>query len=312
MSVFQNLCFNGYDEHLLNYVNRRKRQEMLCLNCSNKGHIYKTCNHPIISYGIICFKKYIDENNEVSFKYLMVQRKDSLAYVEFIRGKYQIEKKNYILKLFSNMTYCERKKIAENDFTDLWRDMWKKDENEKNRNFNREFNESCTKFNRLKSGYYIRNGDNKIFFNFDHILNNSEPIWNETEWGFPKGRRNINESNRDCAIREFSEETGIDKEWIRMYDIKPFEEIFIGSNKIRYKHVYFLAELNDNLNLNEKSFFDPTNKLQCREVQDVRFFSHSEVLNKIRIINIERRELFKRAYNTICKLSNNHTPVIVI
>ena len=32
------------------------------------------------------------------------------------------------------------------------------------------------------------------------------------EWGFPKGRRNLKERDRECAVREFSEETGLTAE----------------------------------------------------------------------------------------------------
>lgn len=39
--------------------------------------------------------------------YLMVQRKDSVAYVEFIRGKYDLSNKTYIEKMFRNMTLEE-------------------------------------------------------------------------------------------------------------------------------------------------------------------------------------------------------------
>jgi len=54
-----------------------------CRNCGLNGHIYKNCPHPIISFGIICYK--IDGNE---IKYLMIQRKDSLSFMEFVRGKY--------------------------------------------------------------------------------------------------------------------------------------------------------------------------------------------------------------------------------
>ena len=33
--------------------------------------------------------------------------------------------------------------------------------------------------------------------------------YNYPEWGFPKGRKNENETNLDCAKREFIEETGL-------------------------------------------------------------------------------------------------------
>ena len=301
-NVFHNIdtfSINKSNNYGVNYIDRRKIN-LQCINCSNKGHLYKTCNHPIISYGIICYKKNFDNNGNLSFHYLMVQRKDSLSYVEFIRGKYQIEKKNYILKLFSNMTQTERLKIINCEFHDLWKEMWRKDDNDKNKNFNKEFNDSYCKFNFLKIGYFISNDKNKIFFDFNYILNNTLPIWEETEWGFPKGRRNINESNINCAIREFTEETGIHNKLITMNNIKPFDEIFTGSNKIRYKHIYFIAELN--CDYSNKDLFDPNNKLQCREIRDVKFFSYQDVLDKIRNTNVERRELFKRAHSTINKL----------
>ena len=41
----------------------------------------------------------------------MVQRKDTLGFVEFMRGKYNIDNVEYIEKLLSIMTYNERKKL---------------------------------------------------------------------------------------------------------------------------------------------------------------------------------------------------------
>ena len=61
-----------------------------CNNCGNKGHIYKHCKFPVLSYGIICFTndKYI----------LMIQRKDSINYIEFLRGKYKVDDTKDIIK----------------------------------------------------------------------------------------------------------------------------------------------------------------------------------------------------------------------
>ena len=39
------------------------------------------------------------------------------------------------------------------------------------------------------------------------VLNNSDNRYSDTEWGFPKGRRNNNEKDIECANREFYEET---------------------------------------------------------------------------------------------------------
>ena len=42
------------------------------------------------------------------------------------------------------------------------------------------------------------------------IIKKSTTKWTTPEWGFPKGRRNLKESNLDCSRREFMEETGLE------------------------------------------------------------------------------------------------------
>ena len=78
-------------------------RKLFCGNCGEEGHGYRKCLHPIISLGVILFRKNVDNNLE----YLMVQRRDTLGFVEFMRGKYNLENINYIFELFKIMT--ERK-----------------------------------------------------------------------------------------------------------------------------------------------------------------------------------------------------------
>ena len=59
--------------------------EKYCNNCGNKGHLYRNCRHPILSYGIFIYTK--EKNGE--YEPILVERKDSLAYIEFFRGKYK-------------------------------------------------------------------------------------------------------------------------------------------------------------------------------------------------------------------------------
>ena len=74
-----------------------------CGNCGKYGHVYRKCLSPIISSGIILVKK--DFNK---LKYLLVQRKDTLGFVEFMRGKYNLENIQYLNKIFQIMTLDER------------------------------------------------------------------------------------------------------------------------------------------------------------------------------------------------------------
>ena len=89
------------------------KNDLYCGNCGKKGHNYKSCLAPIISLGIILVDRQTDTN-----KYLMIQRRDTLGFVEFMRGKYMITNINYIKKLFEIMTRKERYLILNNDFED--------------------------------------------------------------------------------------------------------------------------------------------------------------------------------------------------
>ena len=69
-------------------------------------NLYHNCKKPIISLGIILFQKI---NNE--FEYLMICRKDSLGYIDFLRGKYLLNDKKYILNLINEMTIKEKQNL---------------------------------------------------------------------------------------------------------------------------------------------------------------------------------------------------------
>ena len=43
----------------------------------------------------------------------MIRRKDTIGYVEFLRGKFNIQKEDYIIKLFDMMTKCEKERILQ-------------------------------------------------------------------------------------------------------------------------------------------------------------------------------------------------------
>jgi 8-oxo-dGTP pyrophosphatase MutT (NUDIX family) len=182
---------------------------------------------------------------------------------------------------------------------------------------------SQKKFEALKSGLFIKNIDEtevnqfkKVYdedlenfenqqtnFNYvsiETLINNSTTSWNETEWEFPKGRRNYQEKDLDCALREFEEETGISKKKVKIVEnIMPFEEIFIGSNHKSYKNKYFLAciasnDVEKNEVDNEDKVFDKMgglNNFQKSEVSKIEWKNIEECLEAIRPYNLEKKQL---------------------
>ena len=261
-----------------------------CTNCGVIGHMSKKCNFPLISYGVICFRL---NNNDI--EYLMVQRKDSLCYVEFIRGKYDVTNKTYIMLLISNMTDSERRNIMTFEFDYLWKSLWQSDDYS---GFVREYNDASQKFYVLKNGIFMRDNNNVLYtFDFDYLFTNTKSFLTEQEWGFPKGRRNVNEVDIDCAFREFQEETGIDKRYLHLHNYKPVEEIFSGSNNVRYKHIYYITSIDNHIT--RRFHFNPYNKQQTSEIKDMQWFTYNDVLKRINDTNIERKELFKRVNKSL-------------
>jgi len=262
----------------------KSKTNQFCNNCGKQGHLFNNCKIPITSIGIICFKKNENEN-----KYLMICRRDSLGYIEFLRGKYPLYNKDYIQSLVDEMTVYEKIKILNSTFDNLWSELWGEYVGLQYRN---EEKHAKDKFNQIKRG--IKTYDEGTY-DLETIVNNSKTSWETPEWGFPKGRRNYQESDITCAYREFIEETGYNKSDIEMItNMQPFEEIFVGSNFKSYKHKYYLAVLkSDNLQ---------NNCYQKTEVSDMSWFNLEECIRNIRPYNLEKIDIIKQ----IDKLLNEY------
>ena len=77
--------------------------------------------NPITSTGIIAFRK---SANTSKLEYLMIRRKDTLGFVDFMRGKYPIHCKRYLMNIINEMTQNEKEKLLTNSFNQLWNELW--------------------------------------------------------------------------------------------------------------------------------------------------------------------------------------------
>ena len=95
-----------------------------CNNCGKFGHNTNDCKMPITSIGIILFR-YMDDK----LQYLMIRRKDSFGFVDFIRGKYGTNNDIYLRRIIDEMTVSEKDKILNrlsNDDDDFSRNLLKR------------------------------------------------------------------------------------------------------------------------------------------------------------------------------------------
>jgi len=247
-----------------------------CNNCGMGGHIFFNCLKPITSIGIIGIK-FNDILQE--YQYLLIQRKDSLGYVDFIRGKYNINNIEYIKNIVNEMTHDEKINIITKEFDVLWNELWGKEI--LGSKYMHEKTISRDKLQILRSGLIIQGKSVTL----KDIVLNSKTNWNEPEWGFPKGRRNYQESDYTTGIREFVEETGIPKNKINLLqNVCQYEETFTGSNFKSYTHKYFLAVIADH---NLQNY-------QQSEVGNIGWYNYEEAIKQIRPYNLEKIDILHK------------------
>jgi 8-oxo-dGTP pyrophosphatase MutT (NUDIX family) len=228
---------------------------------------------PITSYGIIAMRQTPET------EYLLICRRDSLSFIEFVRGKYSSS--DYLHMLLVNMTQAEHDKIASLSFEQLWRSVWGAAAD----THKTDYENSLRKYKTLEIGSLLK----------DHPAK-----WLEPEWGFPKGRRNVNESDLAGAIREFKEETNLrDSQFQILQNVVPLVESFRGSNQIQYCHKYYLAYAEKGIGEEPLDIAAQHNAHIKREVGCVKWLGLEEAVKCIRPENEEKRQVLFRVHKIL-------------
>jgi len=252
-------------------------KDIICINCSKKGHTFKNCFYPITSYGIIAFKKIAGE-----IKFIMVQRKDTMGYIDFVRGRFDsfIKKEDIFKILIREMTTNEKLRLLNKEFDEIWDMMWM---NKKSRIYKNDYETAKKKYKNIDIKNMIKNSLD-------------ETKWTETEYSIPKGRRNNSEDFLNCALREFTEETGIKNNIKRIINQRvPIEEIFFGSNGVAYSHVYYIAELYTE----DIPEIDHNNILQAGEIKNINWYNYKECMNLFRNYENTKRYVIHKVHTMV-------------
>lgn len=282
-------------------------KQVHCKNCGKVGHLNKNCPEPITSFGIICIQvsdstaeklknvHYVDISKQVTLvpvvsvekpKVLMVQRKHSLGYMDFMRGKYDPLNEAQLVQIFEYMSSEEIAMVERESFDTLWKKLWA--ERSFWRQYLEEYKAAKYKYNILISQRFGSSINPLLYYVYS-----VRPKYSIPEWGFPKGRRSCKEKEVDCARREFEEESGYTRDdYILLDNVSPIAEIFYGTDGILYKHIYYVAVLKNNKKL---PTILPTNK----EIGDIGWFTRDTALALIRPYHVQKKHVLSQVLNFV-------------
>lgn len=300
------------------HSNTKYKQISTCINCGGQGHTFRGCLAPITSYGIILFrvkggwnqaKEFIENPTSISglesvsknTEFLLIQRKDSLGFVEMMRGKYKVDDIPYIKTQLSGLTALEKHKLLYEPFDILWSNLWGYDPDAPSHAYRNEKEIARVKLEQLRQGVTVSDGR---FIRLEELFQDVTIQWTTPEWGFPKGRRDGKESELRCALRELYEETSImENDILFIRNLLPLQETFFGTNHVHYCHKYFIGYMPTITDIE----VDTTNRHMLREIGNIGWFSLNDALQKIRPDNIEKREVLLK----VSSLLRNYCPLYV-
>lgn len=282
---------NKGDKYCFNYINSPAITGTKFSGASSQSTSLTDFNisqnkQPITSIGIIPFTY---DNFTKEIKYLMIKRKHSVGFIDFIRGKYTVHNKNQLISLLRVMTEDEHIRLLTDDFSKLWNELWG---DRVSIEFKKDELTAKDKLDTLRAGITT----NYNYYTLADCIKEANVRWRENDWGFPKGRKNFNETDLACALREFHEETGIHPDHINIVaNIIPYEEIFTGSNFKSYKHKYYLGYIENSANIDLSQF-------QRDEVGDISWKTLDECNRGIRDYHVERKNMLQNVDMTIRNL----------
>ena len=251
---------------------------MICNNCGMRGHMSRDCNKPIRSYGVILLKDIEKES-----KIVLINRKDSVCYIDIVRGRYNIHNNKQLRLLFSRITIDEYNKLINDNFENIWKDLWVITEIVNNSDYN-----------------YCKNKYTELLKIIDTFKDLS--IYKETEWEIPKGKQNKNELYHIAAKRELEEETNINKEdYELIINLSSINELFKGEDDVNYENIYYIGVCKNDSNIK----INKENINQINEVKDTGLFTKNEALSKIRDYNVSKLNIINYIFEFVDKYKND-------
>lgn len=238
---------------------------------------------PTISYGIILFTT-VKKDNVDEIHYQISQRRDSIGYAEFLKDALNEQD---IPRYIEIMSHEERTRCLEyyykGDPVSLWNDLWI---NHKTKIYKNDMERCCKSFMENMKKY------EEVFLRLNEVKNTNP-------WGFSsKGRKNQHETEKECALREFQEETNIPSELINIIDFYPFKETYIGYDGNPYKTIYYVAYIPYIPDMSSKLYFSTVRNSTyvSEEISNIKWLNYYSCLE---YLDESKRKILKDINNMI-------------
>lgn len=230
---------------------------------------------PIVkhSYGIACCRyNLVAKRMEI----LMVKKRYTFYFLEFIMGHYSPNDDVRLLYLFNRMSIDEKIVAESMDFDRMWYHIWREVptiESDSYPWFCRCRRKFTLNFVAVSLDTSRLAGDLRL----KQLL--SQSTSQDCMWEIPKGKRNPNETELECAIRETAEETGVASSQYRL--IGEHIEMQYSNEKVSYANKYFVAidctsNISNQYKINRPRV-DFAHARQISEIVDVRWISLEEI-----------------------------------
>lgn len=199
---------------------------------------------------------------------LLICKRFTYAYNSFVYAKYNSNDNAALITLFNGMTVDEKLDILSLNFMQIWYRVWLN--SPRNTTYYVDKNKFETTFlpdggARLKKLISRSTSVNKI-------------------WEIPKGRkRGPNETDLQCAIREFTEETGVAK---KLYKVFPWAKRTYSylDGGTRYMNTYYIAFTKHNfeprINFSLQDQIDEICDIKWMNIDEIRFIDDTGRLEK--------------------------------
>ena len=229
------------------------------------------------SYGIACVK---------DSKICMVRKRSSFKFFELMRH-YKVT-----IDLLNQITLEEKLVLLSLDFDACERFLY----NSVNTN-SQDYNKRKARF----TNAFLKDDGKRLKDMLSKSTYNPASIWE-----IPKGRmlQKTVESELECAVREFIEETGIRRHNFKVYPNNKFVYSFIDDG-VKYEYIYFLAYF---INNNPPRGIPLYNKVKTNEIVDMQWLNANEIdLLSNPALNCNRNmcSFIKRIIKVSKKVSNN-------